>query len=371
MSDLPRKYRIAIVGTGDVANAHAAAIGDLSSRAVITAAIDIDPSRAARFASQWDIPNTYPDLARLLERDDVDLVHICTPPQTHAPLAIQCLEAGVSVLLEKPTAMSLAEMDALIAAEQGSTALAICIFQHRFGSAAVKLRGLIARGALGRPLLASSQTLWYRNADYFSVPWRSSWELSGGGPTMGLGIHQFDLMISLLGSWNEVTAVAARQSRPTETEDVSVAIARFENGTIATVTNSAISPRQSSEVRIDFEDATVELEHLYGYSDGDWRFTAIDERPELDSLWNTGQQDVPSGHAAQFRFIFDALDEGIQPPASLESARETMEFAAAIYASAFTGGPVRRGDITTESPFYHRMDGNLAPWALDEIGAQL
>ncbi|MGO7984043.1 Gfo/Idh/MocA family oxidoreductase, partial [Rhizobium johnstonii] len=82
---------------------------------------------------------------------------------------------------------------------------------------------------------ATCETLWYRDNDYFAVPWRGRWEVEGGGPTMGHGIHQFDLMLSILGPWAEVSAMAARQSRPTDTEDVSIAIARFDNGALATV----------------------------------------------------------------------------------------------------------------------------------------
>ena len=73
---------------------------------------------------------------------------------------------------------------------------------------------------------------------------------------------------------------------------------------------------------------------------------------------------MPSGHDAQFAAVLDALDAGTPPPVTLPDTRRTVELIAAIYASAFTGRPVARGEIGPDSPFYHRMDGTGAPWAL-------
>src|SRR5699024_1693905 len=109
---------------------------------------------------------------------------------------------------------------------------------------------------------------------YFMVPWRGNWEVEGGGPTLGHGIHQIDLLLSILGPWRSVIAVADRRARPTETEDVSAAIVTFDNGAIATIVNSLVAPRETTFLRFDFTAATVELEHLYGYGDDDWRITA-------------------------------------------------------------------------------------------------
>jgi hypothetical protein len=64
--------------------------------------------------------------------------------------------------------------------------------------------------------------------------------------------------------------MGGRLARRTDTEDVSTALVRFATGTMATITNSAISPRQTSRLRFDTEAATVELEHLYGYDDSGW-----------------------------------------------------------------------------------------------------
>jgi predicted dehydrogenase len=322
----------------------------------------VDAAAARRFAETWGVPRTYPDLDDLLEGEQVDLVHLCTPPRQHAPLALRCLEAGVNVLVEKPPTRSLAELDELIEAERRSSARVACVFQHRFGSAAVRLRRMAAAGDLGRPLVATCATLWYRDDAYFAVPWRGSWDSEGGGPTMGHGIHQFDLLFSVLGPWRQVSAVAARQCRPTQTEDVSMALVTFDNGALASVVNSVVSPRQTSALRFDYEYATVEVEHLYGYADADWTLTPAPGHEDLLSRWTAGEAGVPSGHTAQFAAVLDAFDVGRPPPVTLDSARTTMEFIAALYASAFTGEIVRSGQIAAGSPFALGMRGTGEPW---------
>ncbi|MDQ7909897.1 Gfo/Idh/MocA family oxidoreductase [Phytohabitans sp. ZYX-F-186] len=357
-----RRYRTAIVGTGGIAVAHAQALQGLAHRADLVAVADVDVSRAKTFAERWNVPHAHDGVTELLDAQQLDLVHLCTPPEQHAPLALRCLRAGASVLVEKPPTLSLAEFDALAAAEHDSTGHVATVFQHRFGSAATRLRRMAAAGELGRPLLATCATQWYRDDDYFAAPWRGTWESEGGGPTMGHGIHQFDLLLSILGPWREVTALAARQARPTDTEDVSMALVSFDNGAVASVVNSVVSPRQTSTLRFDYEHATVEVEHLYGYDDKDWTLTPAPGHDAVLAGWTAEGDNIPSGHAAQLGAVFDALDRGEPPPVTLTDARRTMDFVAALYASAFTGERVRSGQIGPDSPFATRMDGTGAPW---------
>jgi predicted dehydrogenase len=357
------QYRVAIIGTGGIAHAHAEALGELRERAQLVAVADVDRTRATEFADRYSVPNVFDDPEALLASENLDLVHICTPPQTHAPLSSMAMRAGVTALVEKPTALSLRETDELAAVQEETGSRVLTVFQHRYGAAAVRLRALVRSGALGRPLVATCETQWYRPDAYFEVPWRGRWDIEGGGPTMGHGIHQFDLMLSVLGPWSRITALAARQARPTDTEDVSVAAVRFDNGALATVVNSLLSPREASRLRFDFEYATVELEHLYGYREEHWRFTPAPGHEELSELWaHGGGPDITSGHRVQIEAIFDAWDAGREPGVSLPDARRTLEFAAATYASAFRGVPVAAGELTDGDPFTLSMDGGSVPW---------
>jgi predicted dehydrogenase len=362
--------RVTILGAGGIAHAHAQAIQGLARHegledVELTHVVDIDAGRAEEFAAKHSVPHHGTDLQALLDAGAVDVLHVCTPPSLHLAQATAALRAGVHVVVEKPAVLSLAEVDALAAAEQEAAdgARFTQIVQHRFGAGALRLRRLLADGTLGRALVATCDTLWYRPPAYFEVPWRGRFDTEGGGPTMGHGIHQFDLLVALLGPWAEVTAMAGRLARDTQTEDVSMALVRFENGAMATVMNSLLSPRETSDLRIDTERATVEVSHLYGYEDRDWTLTPAPGHEDVRDLWAPTDGGERSDHRFQMGAVLEALDRGEPLPVSLREARVTMELVASIYASAFTGQVVQRGEIGPGHPFYTRMDGTGAPWA--------
>lgn len=366
-----RPARIAIVGTGNIARIHLAALRALDGQAEVTACADIDQGRLAGFCAEHGIARGCASLAEVLRDSRPDLVHLCTPPALHHQQALGCLRAGVSVLAEKPPALSLRELDELGAAAGGRPAASgaaagpwfATVFQHRFGSGARRLQALAAAGVLGRPLLAICHTTWFRDQAYFDVPWRGRWDSEGGGPTMGHGIHQLDLLLSVLGEWAEVSAVARQQARRMETEDLSLAHVTFTSGAVASVVNSVLSPREESYLRFDFERATVEVTHLYGYGDDDWRVTpAAGHAGEVLAAWQAGEAGVRSGHRAQFAEVLRCLREGVPPPVTLPDSRRTLALTAGIYASAFTGRPARPADLGPASPFYARMDGDGARW---------
>lgn len=356
--------RVAVIGTGGIANAHAEALKQQPG-VELAAAIDVDPARSEAFAGKWGVARTAASLAEALDGGALDLAAICTPPSSHFPLALEALSFGLHAVIEKPPALSLSQMRQLETAEQASAGSLSCIFQHRFGSGAQRLLALQHSGALGRQLVGTCNTLWFRDQPYFDVPWRGLWDVEGGGPTMGHGIHQFDLLLHLWGPWSEVTAFAGKLARTTDTEDASAAVVRFESGAIATVINSVISPRETSYLRLDYENATVELEHLYGYSDHHWIVTPAPGQDAVVGLWNEGA-DHPSGHPAQYAAIIRSLQAGETAAVSISDAYATMELAAAIYASSVSGTTVSRGQIDESSPFFTRMDGHLEPWKQEE-----
>lgn len=355
--------RSGIIGTGGIAHAHADAIASLPGRMALVAVADIDADRASAFAAAHGEVAVHSGARDLLQSGAIDLVHICTPPQTHAELAIEAMRSGVVALVEKPTALSLAEIDEIARVQAETGVATLTVFQHRFGPAVRHLRRLVAESVLGRPLVATCETLWYRTDDYFAVPWRGRWNIEGGGPTMGHGIHQFDVLLSVFGPWSEVTSVAARMLRPTDTEDVSAAVVQFANGAVATVMNSLVSPRETSRLRFDFEYASVEVEHVYGYSTDDWTFTPAPGHEGLAERWaEAAVSEEPSSHRDQFAEIAAALGAGAEPGVAIVDARRTLEFAAATYASAFRGTPIAAGQIAGDDPFVSAMSGGMVPW---------
>ncbi len=357
--------RVAIVGTGNIAGMHATALA-ASGGAEIVAAADVDGRRLATFCDEYRVLAAYHDVGDLLRQARPDLVHVCTPPRVHHEQALACLRAGISVLVEKPPAISLREFDELAAADgdDGPPWLA-SVFQHRFGTGQRRLKALTGEtpGVLGRPLLAICHTTWFRDQAYFDVDWRGRWDTEGGGPTMGHGIHQMDMLLDVLGDWTEVSAVARQQARRMRTEDVSLAHVTFASGAVASVVNSVLSPREESYLRFDFEHATVEVTHLYGYGDDDWRITPLPgHEREVLTAWKQADGGIRSGHAAQFREVLSSLRERRRPPTAPADSRRTLALVTAIYASAFTRRPVAPDDLVPGTPFYGQVNGGTYGW---------
>jgi predicted dehydrogenase len=328
------KLRAAIIGTGGIAEAHVAALREAGDRVAIVAATDVDADRLAAFCARHGIEGRYASSGELLDRARPDLVHICTPPGTHAELAIASLEARAWVLCEKPLVGSPAELDRIEDAERRTGGWCCTVAQWRFGSAAQHLKRLVESGVAGRPLLGLCQTTWYRDAAYYSMPWRGRLETELGGATMSQGIHAIDLLLWIMGPWQEVTADVATLDHDIEVEDVSLATVRFESGARAAVVSSVVSPDEQTRLRFDFQRATFEVSCLYAYTNRDWRCTPAPGHPEVAEAWAAIEADTANTHATQLRFLLDAYDAGRRPPACAADMRETVDFIASLYRAA-------------------------------------
>jgi predicted dehydrogenase len=381
--------RVGIVGCGSIARAHALSYQN-NSRVELVGVVDVDVLRAGEFAASHGT-TAYGSCRELLDHQP-DLVSVATPPGNHTEVAAELLESGCSVLLEKPPATTLADMDVLAAAEKVSSGSVYVVFQHRHGSGARRAHQLMRSGALGTPRVAVCETLWYRPDSYFLPEWRGNWAGEGGGPTLGHGIHQIDLLLHLMGAWETIDARAARIARPVEFEDVSLAIVVFESGAVGTVVTSLLSPKELSRIRVDTTGGTLEVNHVYGYSDADWSWTpapdataaaSLGRDPGLpsangaghqgpaggDDLWaDSAESDLPSNHAAQIDQLVDDMLAGRRHDTTLASTRWTMEFVTALYASSLERRTVHRRDLTPDDRFYHSLNGGLPA---DTITARL
>ena len=383
------RLRVGIVGCGSIARAHALSYQN-NARVDLVGVHDIVPARAAEYAARY-ATTAYGSCRELLDQRP-DLVSVATPPGTHTEIAVQLLESGCSVLLEKPPATNLADMDVLAAAEAASSGSVYVVFQHRHGSGARRAHHLLGSGALGTPQVAVCETLWYRPDSYFLPEWRGNWAGEGGGPTLGHGIHQIDLLLHLMGPWETVDARSARIARPVEFEDVSTALVTFSSGAVGTVVTSLLSPRELSRIRVDTTGGTLEVNHVYGYRDDDWSWTpapdataaaGLGRDPGLPSangashpgtadredVWTASAgPDRASNHTAQIDRLVDDLLAGQRHDTTLSSTRPTMEFVTALYASSFEHETVSRRNLTPSDRFYRSLNGGLTA---DKVTARL
>ncbi|WP_033208573.1 Gfo/Idh/MocA family protein [Streptomyces bikiniensis] len=205
----PPALGIGMVGYAFMGAAHsqgwrtAGRVFDLPLRPVLAAVAgrDADAVRTAARRHGWAAAET--DWRALIARDDVDLVDICTPGDSHAEIAIAALEAGKHVLCEKPLANSVAEAEAMTAAAEAAGArgrIAMVGFNYRRVPALAYARGLVAGGRLGalRHVRVTYLQDWLVDPD-FPLTWRLEREHAGSGALGDLGAHAVDLAQYLAG----------------------------------------------------------------------------------------------------------------------------------------------------------------------------
>jgi UDP-N-acetyl-2-amino-2-deoxyglucuronate dehydrogenase len=271
----------AVVGCGDVSAVHLQAIENLAGIDLV-GVCDTDPDRAAAAAERYGVPG-YGDHRALIEAARPDVVHVCTPHHQHAPVAVDCLDAGVAVLVEKPVAHTVDEADRLIAAARARPGVkaGICL-QNRYNVATRAARDRLASGELGAVRGGSATLLWHREPAYYRArPWRGRVRDSGGGVLINQAIHTLDLLEWLIG---DVVGVRGHTTRyaldgVVDVEDTAYALMEHAGGArsvvFATVANATDSP-VSIEIVTDRAVLTIRGDLTVTYADG--RIETVAER---------------------------------------------------------------------------------------------
>src|SRR5579885_1886337 len=291
---MTEKLRFAIVGCGVIGPLHAQALASLPD-AELVAVADHTTERAQRLAAQYGA-RAYTDMDEMLASEQLDVVTICTPSGLHGEHACRAMRAGRHVIVEKPREIRQEAIDEMLRVQQEQGVKLAVISQHRFDPAVRQVRGLIDDGAFGRLVLGHAQIPWWRSQAYYdSGDWRGTWRLDGGGILMNQSIHQIDLLQWMMGPVKSIAAYTDTLVHRMETEDVAVAVLRFANGALGTISGTTGAyPGTSARVEIygDKGSALIENDKLvylrvakdeqetagmYGASEGPKRATTSDE----------------------------------------------------------------------------------------------
>jgi predicted dehydrogenase len=194
-----RPVRLAVVGTGGMANAHARHFKEIPGVS-LTAACDIDRPRVEAYAAQHGVAAVYTDLAKLLREAPVDAVVVATPDAFHAPVTLACLKAGKHVLCEKPLALNYAEARRMVAAARKAGVINMVNLSYRGWPAIQGVAELVRRGVIGelRHVEASYLQAWLPSTiwgDWRTSPnwlWRLSTAHGSNGVLGDIGVHIVD-----------------------------------------------------------------------------------------------------------------------------------------------------------------------------------
>jgi predicted dehydrogenase len=234
------KTRIAVAGAGYIGLAHIAVV-QTSVSCTLSAIVDPAPG-AAVVAQQAGVP-LYASIDELLAKDRPDGLVLATPNALHVPQALQCIAAGLPILLEKPMATTVAQGQKILDA-MALTDAKVLIGHHRAHSPIMaKAKQVVDSGQLGRLVTVMGSATFLKPDHYFDDgPWRRE---IGGGPILLNMIHEVHNLRMLCGDIVAVQAFASNSTRGFAVEDTVAINLRFANGVLGSfmLSDTAASPR--------------------------------------------------------------------------------------------------------------------------------
>jgi predicted dehydrogenase len=367
-------WRCAVVGTGLAGDWHVKTI-PLLGNCTLAAVCEPNKTKAASSLEKARLLNVpiHTDVSEMLRTEKIDIVHIATPSGNHMPLAMQAMQAGKHVIVEKPMEIQVDRIDQMgeFAKKQGVRLAGI--FQNRWNPANRAIKDAADAGRFGRFTWAGSFTPWYRTDQYYrDGGWRGTWKLDGGGAIMNQSVHAIDLLQWIVGPVKSVSAYASsRIHAEIEVEDTLSCALEFHNGGYGSIMGTtAMYPGQPARLEVGGEFGTAISENGLKF------FKFKDDRPEdqdlrerfcppppeiwkarlaatggdelLDKLGikkatSTGggasAADVATDlHLKNIRAILDAWEAGKEADTNPAEARKAVAIISAMYESAKRGG---------------------------------
>ena len=341
--------KYALIGCGRIAVNHMKAA--INNNLEIVAVCDIKEEKMEELLAKYGLEKDtsikrYTDYQKMIEELKPELASIATESGIHAEIALNCIERGVNLRIEKPMAMSIEDADKIIdLAEKKNVKVSAC-HQNRFNVAIQKLRKALEDGRFGKLSHGSIHVRWNRNAGYYEqAPWRGTWEQDGGA-LMNQCIHGIDLLRWMMGDEIEEIYGATRQQFHDylEAEDVGMAVIKFRNGAIGTIEGTTnVYPKNLEETLYIFgENGTVKIGGTSTNNIDVWDFSVeTEEDKENKGLEEETSNVYGNGHTSLFADVMDAIEKDRKPYVDAVAGRNALEVVLSIYKSQKTAAPVK------------------------------
>ena len=348
-----RLLRVGVVGCGAIGQLHFEAYRRLEGVVEVAGLCDLNVKRLAETAQKFPQAQTTADYRELLTTAKIDLLSICTMPNTHCEIAVAALETGAHVLCEKPFAMDVRQADRMLGAAVHAKRQIQVGTNMRHMRQADTLREIVASGAVGQPVYIRAWT-------YFTeIPWNAPHTIktiSAGGALAATAIHILDVALWVAGS-PDVLAVAGsahktfphkrRETAPTseaydtyDVEDIAAAHIRLSDGATLILEGTWAHEREKSHYSFEMicEKGTLTLDPLSVLIDEKGKI--VDRTPDefKTAAATDGWSESVSKEIARF---VTAIRAGHAPSQSPREIRNLQCIQDAIYASAQSGREVR------------------------------
>ena len=328
-----RKLRVGVIGCGRISVMHFVSIGAIEE-AELVACCDIKKDRADKAAEEYGI-KAYTSYEEMLEKENLDAVHLCLPHYLHSKVAVYAFEKGVHVLTEKPMDVDYeSALNAVGRAKELGVTYGV-IFQCRYNNSAKLVKDAVASGRLGKVISARSTLTWTRPDDYYAKSdWKGTWDKEGGGVVIDQAIHSIDLVRWVIDSEVETISctMANRGHKIVDVEDSAEGLVTFKNGVkygFYCMNNYGCD--EPIEIRLFCEKGKV----VFGYDDATITYsdgTVETATQDANKLSYKGGKDYWGiHHVKQIRQFYDALLGRAPLEISGEEALETHKLIMDIY----------------------------------------
>ena len=277
----------------------------------------------------------------VVQRDDIDVVIVATPPDTHAPISHASLISGKAVLCEKPLTRTVEEARLLVAIAESSGRVLKCGFNHRHHPAMQAAHQLFASGALGRPLFGRA-VYGIGGRPGYEREWRADPSVAFGGQLGEQGIHVIDLFRWFMGGFAEVTGFVGATYWPiAPLEDNGFALMRTARGAVASVHASLTQWRNTFSFEVYGEDGYIAVSGLGGsYGTEQLRVGRKDfEGPFAEEITVFRGADI--SWRDEWKEFPTAIEQHTPPMGDGRDGLAAMELVDAAYTSSRTGQTVR------------------------------
>ena len=341
--------KYALIGCGRISPNHvvAAKNNGLDIVAMCDPITENAMDKIVKFDLDTDNVRVYLDYKDMLSIEKPELVAIATESGKHAKIAIDCINAGCNVIIEKPIALSLKDADEIIEAGIRNNVKVCACHQNRFNKSIKKIREAVDKNRFGKLLYGTAHIRWARNHEYYErASWRGTWEQDGGA-LMNQCIHDIDLLRWMTGGdIEEVMAMTDRLTHPyIEAEDLGIALVKFSNGSYGIIEGTTnVYPKNLEETLYIFgEKGTVKAGGEAVNIIEEWRFSDYLEEPEV--VKKECSENPPNvygfGHTKLYKNVIEAIENDRQPLVDAKAGRDALELVLAIYKAAATGKSIK------------------------------